>query len=278
MTPTQTGFATLNGTDFYYEIGGAGAPLVLVHAGICDSRMWDEQFATFAQHYQVVRYDLRGYGQTPAVAGPFAHHTDLYALLQYLGIGRAHLLGCSMGGSACLDFVLAYPDLVATLTLVGSSPSGYRANRPLPAQLPAVDAALMRGDFAQAAELEVQIWVDGIGRTPDQLPPALRARVHAMNMIALQNEVLELGEPQPLDPPAVERLHELELPTLLLVGDLDQPRILDAIAFMAAHLPHAQQVVMPGTAHLPNLEQPARFNELVLNFLATHYTARQHIK
>lgn len=268
MTPTQTGFATLNGTTFYYEMAGTGEPLVLVHAGICDSRMWDDQFAVFAQQYQVVRYDLRGYGQTPPVAGAFAHHDDLFALLRYLGLERAHLLGCSMGGSACLDFALAYPDWVKTLTLVGSSPSGYRANRPLPAQLPAVDEALQRGDFAQAAELEVQIWMDGIGRTPDQLSPALRARVHAMDMIALQNEVLELGEPQPLDPPAVERLHELQLPTLLLVGDLDQPRILDAIAFMADRLPQVQQVVMPGTAHLPNLEQPTHFSELVLNFLA----------
>lgn len=270
MTTPQSGFAALNGTAFYYEIAGAGAPLVLVHAGICDSRMWDDQVAVFAQHYQVVRYDLRGYGQTPAVAGPFAHHADLSALLQYLGIERAHLLGCSMGGSTCLDFALAYPDRVATLTLVGSAPSGYRANRPLPAQLPAVDEALQRGDFAQAAELEVQIWVDGIGRTPDQLSPALRERVRAMDTIALQNEVLELGKPQPLEPPAVERLHELQVPTLLLVGDLDQPRVLDAIALMAAHLAQAHHVVMPGTAHLPNLEQPARFNELVLNFLVHH--------
>lgn len=269
MTTPQTGFAALNGTEFYYETAGSGHPLVLVHAGICDSRMWDDQFARFAHHYQVVRYDLRGYGQTPAVAGPFAHHDDLYALLQSLGIGRIHLLGCSMGGSVCLDFALAYPTLVETLILSGSSPSGYRTHRPLPAQLPAVDAALRRGDFAQAAELEVQIWVDGIGRTPDQLSPVLRARVRAMDTIALQNEVLDLGEPQPLDPPAVQRLHALQVPTLLLAGDLDQPRVLDAFALMAAHLAQVQAVVMPGTAHLPNMEQPERFNELVLNFLAT---------
>lgn len=270
MTTPQSGFAALNGTAFYYERAGVGLPLILVHAGICDSRMWDDQFAVFAQHYQVVRYDLRGYGQTPAVAGPFAHHADLYALLQYLGIERAHLLGCSMGGSACLDFALTYPAMVETLTLVGSSPSGYRANRPIPAQLPAVDEALQRGDFAQAAELEVQIWVDGIGRTPEQLSPLLRDRVRAMDIIALQNEVLELGEPRPLDPPAVERLHEHQVSTLLLVGDLDQPRVLDAFALLAAHFAQVQTVVIPGTAHLPNMEQPARFNELVLNFLAHH--------
>lgn len=269
MTTSQAGFTDLNGATFYYEVAGAGHPLVLLHAGICDARMWDEQFAHFAQHYRVLRYDLRGYGRTPSVAGPFSHHQDLYALLQHLGIWRAHLLGCSMGGSACLDFALTYPAMANSLILVGSTPSGYRANQPLPPQIVAVDEALHQVDFTLAAELEVQIWVDGIGRTPDQVPTALRDRVRAMNTIALQNEVLELGQPQRLAPPADGRLHELLLPTLLLVGDLDQPRILEAIDFMAERLPNGRKVVMPGTAHLPNMEQPKRFNELVLDFLNT---------
>jgi len=268
MTTPQSAFVELNGATFYYETAGAGHPLVLVHAGICDSRMWDEQFSVFAQQYQVVRYDLRGYGQTPAVEGPFAHYSDLYALLQYLGIGRTHLVGCSMGGSACLDFALTYPAMVDRLILVGSAPSGYQAQRPLPAQIEAVDAALQQGNFAHAAELEVQIWVDGIDRTPDQVSPAIRDRVRAMDTIALQNEVLDLGQPQPLDPPTVQRLAEVQAPTLLLAGDLDQPRTLDAIALMAERLPQVRKVVMSGAAHLPNMEQPDRFHDLVLNFLA----------
>jgi len=266
----QAGFAAINGAHLYYESAGTGPPLLFVHAGICDSRMWDEQFARFAQHYRVIRYDMRGYGQTAAVDGPFAHHHDLYGLLKHLGIARTHLLGCSMGGSACLDFALAYPDMVDRLILVGSAPSGYQTKRPLPAQLAAVDAALERGDFATAAELETQIWVDGIGRTPEQVAPAIRDLVRAMNMIALQNEVLDLGQPQPLDPPAAQRLAEVQAPTLLLIGDLDQPRTLDAIEFMAERLPNARKVVMSGTAHLPNLEQPEQFNALVLDYLAQY--------
>ena len=266
----QAGFAAINGAHLYYESAGTGPPLLFVHAGICDSRMWDEQFARFAQHYRVIRYDMRGYGQTAAVDGPFAHHHDLYGLLKHLGIARTHLLGCSMGGSACLDFALAYPDIVDRLILVGSAPSGYQTNRPLPAQLATVDAALEKGDFATAAELETQIWVDGIGRTPEQVAPAIRDLVRAMNMIALQNEVLDLGQPQPLDPPAAQRLAEVQAPTLLLIGDLDQPRTLDAIEFMAERLPNARKVVMSGTAHLPNLEQLEQFNALVLDYLAQY--------
>lgn len=268
MTTPQAAFAELNGTQFYYEIAGAGDPLLLVHAGICDSRMWDEQFTIFASHYRVIRCDLRGYGQTPAVDGPFAHHHDLYALLTHLGIARTHLLGCSMGGSACLDFALDYPAMVERLILVGSAPSGYQARHSWPAQIEAANAALEQGDFAHAAELEVQIWVDGIGRTPDQVSPVIRERVRTMDIIALQNEVLDLGQRQPLDPPATQRLAEVQAMTLLLVGDLDQPRALEGIEFMATHLPNVHKTVIAGTAHLPNMEQPEHFNELVLNFLA----------
>ena len=264
----QTGFADLNGARVYYEMAGAGHPLVLLHAGICDSRMWDAQVDAFAQHYQVVRYDLRGFGQTASVDGSFAHHHDLLALLNHLGIEKTYLLGCSMGGSAALDFALEQPERVAALILVGSSPSGYKANRPPPTQLDAVDAAVNAGDFERASELEVQIWVDGPSRTPDQVPSSIRDRVRVMNTIALQNEVLDLGQVEPLDPPAVQRLEEFQSPTLVVVGDLDQPRILDSAEFLVTHLPAVREAVIPGTAHLPNMEQPERFNELVLNFLA----------
>ena len=150
----QTGFADLNGARFYYEVAGAGHPLVLLHAGICDSRMWDGQVAAFAQHYQVVRYDLRGFGQTASVDGSFAHHHDLLALLNHLGIEKTYLLGCSMGGSAALDFALEQPERVAALILVGSSPSGYKANRPPPSQLDAVDAALNAGILSARLNLK----------------------------------------------------------------------------------------------------------------------------
>ncbi|MCE7983235.1 MAG: alpha/beta hydrolase [Caldilinea sp. CFX5] len=269
MTTVQTGFADLNEATIYYEVAGTGEPLILVHAGICDARMWDEQFAFFAQSYRVVRYDQRGYGQTPAVDGPFAHYQDLYALLQHLGITQTYLVGCSMGGSACLDFALAYPAMVNRLILVGSTPGGYKAHQPWPAQIEAVNSALNEGNFEQAAELEVQIWVDGVRRTPDQAPATIRDRVRTMDTIALQNEMLDLGQLEPLAPPAAERLHELLLPTLLLVGDLDQPRIREAIDFMTERLPNGRKVIMPGTAHLPNMEQPQRFNKLVLDFLGS---------
>lgn len=265
----QAGFAELNGSKFYYETAGTGFPLILVHAGICDSRMWDEQFDVFAQQHRVVRYDLRGYGQTAPVDGAYAHHTDLLALLNHLGIERAHLLGCSMGGATVIDFALTYPDRVSALIPVCCEPGGFQdpVDEPLPPGYEEYEAAAKAGDLAYANEYEVHLWADGLQRTPDQVDAALREKVYAMNQIALQHEALQLRERQKIDPPAAARLGEIQAPTLLIMGDLDYPSMLRAADFMATTIPGAQKATIQGTAHLPNMEQPAHFNQIVLDFL-----------
>lgn len=270
MTTPQIGFAALNGTKFYYEMAGAGAPLVLVHAGICDSRMWDDQFTVFAQRYQVVRYDLRGYGQTAPVEGVYAHHTDLCALLDYVNIRQAHLLGCSMGGATIIDFALTYPERVASLIPVCCEPSGFQdpVEEPLPADWNEIVAAFKAGELERVSAFEVRLWVDGPARTPTQVAAAIRDKVHGMNLIALSNEAKGLGQRQPFDPLAAERLNTLHAPTLLVVGDLDQGSMVRAAEYMATQIPNVQKQIISGTAHLPNMEQPTRFNELVLNFLS----------
>jgi pimeloyl-ACP methyl ester carboxylesterase len=117
----ETGMAEVNGARIYYEVAGEGEPLVLVHAGIADSRMWEGQLPAFADRYRVIRHDMRGFGMTAMVEGPFSHHEDLRALLDSLDVERAHLVGCSMGGGAVLDFALEYPQSIGNLVLVGSA-------------------------------------------------------------------------------------------------------------------------------------------------------------
>jgi pimeloyl-ACP methyl ester carboxylesterase len=260
--------APVNGAQIAYEVAGSGFPLLLAHAGIADRRMWDEQVQTFAERYQVIRYDMRGYGQTPMVAGPFSHVDDLRELLAFLSIKQAYLLGCSLGGKTCIDLVLAHPELAAALILVGAPPSGWElfSGEP-PPQWAEMDAAFEAGDFQRLAELEVQIWVDGPQRTPDQVDSRVRDRVREMNVIALTNEAAGLGSEQPTEPPALGRLAEIGTPTLVIYGDLDVPSIVVAGELLADTIPGAQKVVLTGTAHMPNMEQPAAFNRAVLDFL-----------
>jgi len=260
-------FANINGTKIYYELAGAGETLVLIHAGICDSRMWDEQFNAFAEYYLVLRYDWRGAGQTAVIDTPFAHHDDLHALLNHLELPNAHLVGCSMGGTIAIDFALAYPEMVASLTTVNSTPRGLKFDDPPPPQWDEVDKACEAGDWERASELEVQIWVDGSQRTPVQVDGRIRDKVRAMNLIQLLNDELELGEERPLTPPAYQRLNHIHQPTLIVNSDLDMPRIGKAADFMAAAIPNNSRITITGTAHLPNMEKPSVFNQIVLEFL-----------
>jgi pimeloyl-ACP methyl ester carboxylesterase len=263
----ETGTAKVNGARIYYEVAGEGEPLALVHAGIADSRMWEGQIAAFAGRYRVIRYDLRGFGRTQMVEGPFSHHEDLRGLLDFFDVERAHLVGCSMGGGAVLDFALVYPERVGNLVLVGSAVGGFRPDFGPPKEWDELVAADEAGDLKRVSELEVRMWVDGPGRSPEDVEAPVRDLVREMNLIALQNEAAGLGEEWEPEPPAADRLRDVQPPTLLIVGDEDQPRIFAAADLLEKELPNARKIVMHGTAHLPNMERPEEFNTIVLNFL-----------
>jgi len=267
MVAVETGFAEINGAKIYYEVAGEGQPFVMVHAGIANQSMWDDQFEFFARNYRVVRYDMRGYGQSLPTAGEYQRHEDIRALLDFLNIDHAYLMGCSMGGGACMNFVLDYPNRADALIMVGSAPVGFAYDDWSPSPLDeAIEAALEQGNLERANELEVQNFVDGKGRTPDQVNPALRKKVYDMNMIALRNEKL-MGRDVPPTTSAAERIGELRLPVLIVTGDLDEEYIARAADFMATHIPGARKIVMQGTAHLPNMEFPELFNTHVQAFL-----------
>lgn len=265
--PRTTGEADVNGATLHYEVSGEGSPLVLVHAGIADLRMWDPQVDAFSPHYRTIRYDMRGFGRSQMVPGPYAHHDDLRALLDALDVERASLVGCSMGGGAILDFALENPRRVDSLVLVGAAVGGFEHDGEPPEEWDEIVAADEAGDLERVSELEVRMWVDGPGRGPDVVDPVVRDLVREMNLIALQNEALNLGEERDLEPPAATRLSEIQAPALILVGDKDQPRTLAAADLLASDLPNARKAVMPDTAHLPNMERPDEFDHLVLNFL-----------
>jgi pimeloyl-ACP methyl ester carboxylesterase len=267
---TESGYLQLDGGRLYYEAAGAGDALVLAHAGFVDSRMWDGQWEAFAEGYHVIRYDMRGYGKSDRLSGPVNRRDELLALLGHLGVERAHLLGCSMGGAVMIDFALEHPEAVISLIPVSAVPSGFPMQGEPPPNLLAMMAAVQQGDLERASELQLRIWVDGMFREPEQVDPAVRERAAVMNRIAVRNQTWMVADSQdiaPLTPPAVERLREFHMPVLALVGALDHPEILRAADVMAAGMPDARKAVIPDTAHVPNMEKPAEFNRLVLDFL-----------
>jgi len=206
------GYCDLADGRLYFEDTSAEdgrETLVLNHAAFLDSRMWDAQWDAFAERYRVIRYDMRGYGKSDPVIGPRTRRDDVYRLLAHLGVERAHVLGCSMGGEIGLDIVLERPELVASLIVVNSTPSGFEMQGVPPRYVLEMVEAMQRGDVERASELQMRIWVDGPRREPTQVNAAVRARATEMNRIFVKNNTWMIADVQPgnpLNPPAATRL------------------------------------------------------------------------
>ncbi len=268
----QDGFAEFGNVKLYYEKGGDGSPLVLVHAGICDHRMWDDQFPLLVQKFRTIRYDMRGYGHSIMSGGQFSHRQDLFQLLKFLGIKQAHFVGCSMGGMTVIDFALEHPEMVKSLVLVSSALSGYPYQGKPPQTIFEYITARKEGNLKRAAELQVQIWVDGTQRSANMVDRKIRERVYEMGLTALSNQADWMKESgfvmeEPLQPQAFGRLASLSFPTLSIVGDLDDPSVTDISEALVKHIVGCRSVVIKNTAHLPNMEKPEEFNQIVLDFL-----------
>jgi pimeloyl-ACP methyl ester carboxylesterase len=265
----KSGFLGVDGGRIYFEVDGAGHPLLLIHGGLGSLRMWDQQAPAFARRYRVIRYDTRGYGRTETDDVEYSNRADAAAVLDHVGASSAYLVGQSRGGMIGLDFVIEYPDRVDALVSVASGVGGFEAQLPEGTSLPPWDEMERLWESKEwdpLAELETQVWVDGWGQPPTRIDPKLRRTVHDWILANYQSERAE-GKPQPLDPPAVQRLGEVRVPTMVMVGEVDEAGGVAAGRHLAASVPGARLVEFPGVAHMIQLEEPQRFNQLVLEFL-----------
>lgn len=263
------GFADINGGKIFFELEGHGPALVMIHGGLVNHHLWDDQFDYFVhQDHQVLRYDVRGFGQSSMPDRAFAHHDDLKLLLDSLGIEQAIVMGLSMGGGIAIDFTLAYPDKVTALIPVAAGLGGFKIQSEVSQQTnTAIQAAYEAGDKPKAVELSLQLWTDGPARAASHIDPSVREKVRAMTA-----EVFDLPDYdnhfiQELTPPAIDRLAEIQVPTLFIVGDQDVPDILEIADIVTTRVPNARKAIITNTAHHLNLERPAEFNHIVLEFL-----------
>ena len=266
---TKSGLASIDNAQIYYETAGKGMPLVMIHAGVADSRQWNNEFAFFAQNYQVIRYDMRGYGKSEPVDGEFSHIGDLISLLDTLELHEPLvMMGCSMGGGLAMDFALTQPSRVRALIMVDAGPSGLELNVPTPAKFAEVEKAFEAGELDLVAEIETQIWFDGMDRTSEQVNQAMRKLVYEMDRKVLSHEVRQLGKRLPnTQTPAFDRLTALHIPVLVIVGAHDTPYMLAAADYMIEKIQSARKVIIEDAAHLPNMDQPHEFQGIVKAFL-----------
>lgn len=260
----MTGFEVASGTArLIGDVDGAGATVVLVHAGIADARMWDPLVQRLLPGWRVVRHDLRGHGRSALPPGSFSHVDDLAAVLAATGGGPVHLVGASLGGRVALDLALARPAAVRSLVLLGAVVSGFEPDAPAPRLWDAVVAADRADDLDALADAEARMWL----ADPDgnRLPPGVLDLVRAMDRTALAAERSGIAEERPAVP-AVDRLGGLDRPVLVVDGDLDLPDIGLAADLLADRLPRVERVRLPGAAHLPALERPDEVAERLQAF------------
>ncbi len=264
----KTGMAEVAEPLLYYEECGSGEPVVLIHGGQLDCRMWDDQFRKFAQRYRVIRYDVRGYGKSEMPSRPYADEKDLLGLLDFLHIDRAHLVGLSLGGRIAIDFAVRYPQRVKSLVLAGPGLSGYQW---------AADEA-QRGEHIdkaardESAEAAAALWLKDPYMAPAMENPQLVPR---LRRLAMENARCWLINPmlgRALVPPAIKRLGEIRAPTLIIVGDRDVPDIQAIVKLLEKGIRGARKVVIAGSGHMVNMEKPRAFNRAVLEFLQANET------
>ncbi len=267
---TESGSFEYNGGSLYYEVDGTGPALTLIHAGVANLRQWDAQVPHFSDRFRVIRYDTRGFGRTTTGDVPFSNRGDLAALLDHLGVERTAVLGTSRGGSIAIDFTLDHPDRVTALIAVASGLGGFDVEPPADEQAlwDEYDRRYDARDWDWIVDTETAFWVDGPRQPADRVPSAIREQVHAWIAESYRDHGSEEPQPDRLDPPAVHRLGEITVPTLVMVGDLDESATVESSRRLARDIPNARLELFEGVAHMVNLEQPERFTRLVLDVLA----------
>jgi pimeloyl-ACP methyl ester carboxylesterase len=245
--------------------GGSGPVVMLLHEGVTDRRGWAEVAALLSETATVVAYDRRGFGESAPSPGAFSHLDDLLAVLDQVAPDeRAWLVGASAGGGLALDTALVAPDRVAGLVLIAPAVSGSpepEADDSLKELGELWDAAEAAGDQGEINRLETWLWLDGPRGPEGRVAGPLRDLALDMNAIILRNGVPETDGASGVD--AWNRLGEVTAPAVVACGDLDVSYLIERSRELAEKLPRGEHRVLPGTAHMPFLEQPAVVAQLI---------------
>ncbi|MCY1073584.1 alpha/beta fold hydrolase [Archangium lansingense] len=260
----------MNGARLHYELQGDGFPVVLLHGGLLDMRLWNEQVGPLARHFTTLRYDLRGFGSSDVPEGqPYAPYEDLRALLDYFSMDRVHVVGLSLGGRVALDFALAWPERVSCLVLVAP---GIQGAPPAPEENVWLTDLLdsERGTDARAV---AEAWLESDYLASAMARPSLAPVVRQWTLDN-RGSLASAHLARFLSPPAYTQLEHLLAPTLVMVGDRDNPVMLRNAEVLARRVPALTRVTLPGVGHLPNLERPDDFNRVLLDFLIAQVSTR----
>ena len=242
------------GVDLNYEIHGSGPAILLSHGFSSTLEMWRGQIAPLSRHHQLIVWDMRGHGQTDSPDDPAAYTreatvADMEALLDAAGATQAIVGGLSLGGYMSLAFYQAHPQRVRALLLFDTGP-GFKNDE--------ARAAWNKRALETASNFETVGLSSLASRSREMASSTHRS---AAGLARAARGMLAQGDTQ-----VIKVLPEIRVPTLILVGEDDQPFLASA-DYMAAKIPNASKIVIPHAGHASNLDQPELFNQAVLGFL-----------
>lgn len=268
----DNGLVPIDDGELFYETAGSGPAVVLLHGGMLDQHMWDEQFSWLVNSgLRAIRYDSRGHGLSSTVAGDYANHDDLCALLDALDVRSAVLVGLSHGSRVAIDTAIAHPDRVSALALAAPGISGRAFTDPFVLEhIKAQVAAIGTPDGAEVyVEHFLRMWVDGPHRDASAVHPGFRERMRASAAANVEVHADGRGAGMPLEVGAADRLGEIRVPTVVFDGDLDSKDISANAHAIALAVPGARRVRIPGAAHMVNLENTALYDHELHSFLSS---------
>ncbi len=256
-----------NGKIYYEECGTGNEAVVLVHDGVVHSAVWDDVWPAFCKDFHTIRYDRRGYGRSPVATGWYTETDDLFALLKHLNVHHAMVVGSSHGGELSIEFTLEHASLVEQLVLVGAVVHGY----------PYSDHFMNRGE-ATWAPPEKNNLTAAIAKIADDKyltaadHPAARHKIRDLLTAAPQD--FTHNDMARDEPSSLPRLHEIHVPTLILVGDADIPDVHAHAGAIETGIPNSRRIVVSDAGHLMYLEKPEEFSRIVLGFLEANRFSR----
>jgi len=269
MSENSERLMEINGARHFVDAQGDGPELVFLHAGIADSRMWDGVFADFASDHRAVRYDMRGYGQTELNSTPFSYVDDLKGLFEQLEIESAVLIGCSFGSQMAVDYAIEHPECVDALVLTAPVVRGWDWSEEVRNFGAREDELLDAGDIDGAVELNIETWVIGQNRERADVDERLIARVGEMQKRAFEVQLAvpdaEVNFPEWL---AIDNLHEVDAPTLIVSGVHDIGDIHQIVTELDVNISGSKHISLMNTAHMIPLERPDAFVSYVRKFLS----------
>src|SRR5262245_4801159 len=260
-SPRHGSFVDVQGSKLYYEECGGGQQIVvLIHDGVVNSAVWDDVWPEFCRNFRTIRYDRRGYGRSPESSVPYYEVDDLTLLLQHLHVMRTALVGSSHGGELSIDFTLAHPELVQQLVLVGPVVNGLPYSQHFLESGRQAFALLAQGDITGAiAEWSQDRYLIAPGNK--------LARKRLFDLLTANPQDMRHQEHLLRSKPALPRLGDIRVPTLILTGDADIPDVHAHAGAIESGIPNAHRVVVEDVGHLMYLEKPSEFSRLVIEFI-----------